>query len=201
MKLSDRSKLQALKEKAKKSSAVRRADIQGVFRDFMALERKRVQTALSVDELARWGKYKKMLNKKLQPADADGTFEHRRSSLRVPVSLNVSFETCGEIGESLMTNLSRGGLFVATPTPLAIGTKVKLRVNIDELRAPIDVSTEVVSNNVGRDLMQGEPGMGLRFIDLSPEQASLIDELYERTAKNAVDYAAASEATSSEAKA
>ncbi len=41
------------------------------------------------------------------------THADRRGSVRVPVKLRVGFATYGELRESLMTNLSRGGLFVS----------------------------------------------------------------------------------------
>ena len=162
-----------------------RADVQAVFREFMRLERKRGKEGLSVAELQQWTGLKQALSQRLQP-DLKNQHGARRESVRVPVRLDVSFASYGEIRESLMTNLSRGGLFVATESPLDIGTKIQLTIRLRALERPLEVMTEVVSQNLGHDLRREAAGMGLRFMDLSPAQQQLIDDLYEISAREAV---------------
>jgi uncharacterized protein (TIGR02266 family) len=160
-------------------------DLQTIFREFMRLDRRRVQSSLTVAEFKRWSEYKGFLNHKLQPA-SDETKSLRRESLRIPISLDVSYENCDEIGEFLMTNLSRGGIFVASDQLLEVGTKLGLRIRVREMAQPIELEAEVVSHNVGRDLLVQESGMGLRFVNLTDFQKLLIDELYQRSASQAV---------------
>ena len=152
-------------------------DLQATFREYMLLERQRANSELSVPELQRWTELKKMLNRKIQP-ELEDHHADRRESIRAPVNLKVSFESYGEVSRALMTNLSRGGLFISTSTPLEIATPIHLRVQVKGAKAELEVSGEVVSINVGGS-GSAEPGMGVRFGELTPEQQKGVDELYE----------------------
>jgi type IV pilus assembly protein PilZ len=156
-----------------------------IFREYMALESRRKQDALSVAELARWTKLKRVLNRHFQPG-VDDLHEDRRDSVRVPVSLRVGFESYGQIGESLMTNLSRGGLFVDTDTPLPIGTPIRLRVRIEESDREIELTGEVVSTNMGAKTGRDVHGMGVRFSKMDDDQQKVVDDLYERALHKAL---------------
>lgn len=161
-------------------------DLQAIFREYMRLERKRSSEGLSVEELQVWTVHKQTLNRRFQP-DADERYVDRRQSLRVPVHLEVSFQTSGELHERLMTNLSRGGVYIATASPLEIGTKVSLRLCVRDIGEPIEVMTEVVSRNVGGKGPTAESGMGLRFIDLGEKEEAFLEELYGHCALRAVE--------------
>ncbi|MBP7125533.1 PilZ domain-containing protein [Myxococcota bacterium] len=73
--------------------------------------------------------------------------------------------------DSLMTNLSLGGAFVKTPNLLPTGTVTHLRFYVDEEQAPLSIQAEVVW--VRRGSPDGgaspPPGMGVRFLHMSPE--------------------------------
>jgi len=149
------------------------------FRRFLHLDRKRAAQGLSPTELQRWLKLKRILDRKFSPNTRYGGVE-RRASLRVPVKLLVSFADLGELEKSLMTNLSRGGVFIATDRPAEIGTRLELRLHIEDSGEEIDVPGEVVSRNVGPDFESGRSGMGLRFLEMEPETARKVEALYER---------------------
>ena len=100
--------------------------------------------------------------------------------MRVPTRLAVAFRNFGELQCCLMTNLSRGGLFIATEQPAEIGTRLELQLHIEETGERIDTPTEVVSRNVGPGFASDERGMGLRFLEMKPETQRAIDEFYER---------------------
>jgi uncharacterized protein (TIGR02266 family) len=155
-------------------------DLQATFREYMVLERQRTSSELSVSELARWTELKRMLNRKFQPELGDDEAD-RRESIRVPVNLRVSFVSYGEVGRSLMTNLSRGGLFIKTPEPMEIGTPIELRVQVGDSQNELTIPGKVVSVNSGGS-RAAEAGMGVRFNELSPEQQKGVDELYEQSA-------------------
>jgi Tfp pilus assembly protein PilZ len=102
-----------------------------------------------------------------------------------------------------MTNLSRGGVFIATDRPAEIGTRLELRIHIEdtgeeiarlELRIhiedtgeEIDVPGQVVSQNVGPNFESGQCGMGLRFLEMKPEVGRKVEALYERKLKEAAE--------------
>lgn len=157
-------------------------DMPGLLRAYMALENKRKSDGLSPAELARWSQLKNALHRRFQPDVRD---EHaaQRESVRVPLALTVKFESRGEIGKCLMTNLSAGGLFVATEDPLPIGTPFNLRIRIERTGEEIPLPGEVVSINVGADLSEAKRGMGIRFAHLDDAQRACVHELYESALK------------------
>jgi uncharacterized protein (TIGR02266 family) len=164
-----------------------RGDVGGLFRAYMALERKRRSEVLGPAELRQWMQLKRQLNTHLQPGLEPGRAD-RRESVRLPTRVQVSFESYGEVQQCWMTRLSRGGLFIACDDPLPIGEKVELRIRInpDEV---LDAPGEVVSLNLGPDAARLKRGMGVRFTGLSPEKQREIDELYHRTLEDAAENA------------
>jgi uncharacterized protein (TIGR02266 family) len=151
----------------------------GLFRAYMALDRKRSGAGLSPRELRRFIELKRQLSRHFTPGLSD---EHadRRESVRVPTRLAVSFSSLGRLVESLMTNLSRRGVFVATEHPAEVGTRVELRIQIEDTGEVIEIPAEAVSCNLGPRFENEPPGMGLRFRDASPEVEQQIDRLYEK---------------------
>ena len=106
--------------------------------------------------------------------------------MRVPSHLRVSFDSYGELRECLMTNISRGGVFVATPSPLPIGTPFKLRIHVGESGEIHELSGEVACVNTGADMKSGSQGMGIRFCNLSEEQQALVGRLYRDAIDDAI---------------
>ena len=101
------------------------------------------------------------------------------ASVRVPVRLKMQFQTAGELRRCLLTNLSRGGVFVSTAAPPPIGTILRLRIEVAESDLQIEVDGEVVSTNVGNNFDTQHVGMGVRFVEPSPEAQRALDRLYE----------------------
>jgi uncharacterized protein (TIGR02266 family) len=126
-----------------------------------------------------------MLNRHFQPGLQDSKSD-RRGSVRVPARLRVGFDSYGEIRESLMTNLSRGGLFIATPDPLPLGASLQLRIRIEETGEILDLGGEVASLNSGPGLTTEELGMGIKFIRQSDAQEKAVDNLYEQSLRKAL---------------
>ena len=107
--------------------------------------------------------------------------------MRIPVRLAVGFRDRGQLSGSLMTDLSRGGVFVETDRPAEIGTRVELRLSIAASGEELAIPAEVVSQNTGPDLSSPRPGMGLRFLAMSDAARREIDALYERTLAEAAE--------------
>jgi len=184
------------------------ADVGEKFRVFVFLDRKQAREGLAAPELARWQALKHELARELGCDDDERA--DQRASLRVPVKLRVTFASMGELGQALMTNLSRGGLFVETDHPLEIGTRVVLRLHVEgagkaaqpprsgpELLwssakpsgggPPLDEAApkglEVEAEVVSQDLgPRGSPrrGLGLRFVETDVALRRELDALYER---------------------
>ena len=160
-------------------------DIAARFREYVSLDRKRAAEGLSPAELRRWLNLKRSLGKTFSP-DLTDRHADLRGSLRVPARLAVSFGTVGELTRSLMTNLSRGGVFIATSDVLEIGAHVRLLVAIEETGKTLEIPGEVVSQNVDPGFETDQQGMGVRFLDVDGETREQIDRLYESQLREAV---------------
>jgi uncharacterized protein (TIGR02266 family) len=154
-------------------------DVASQFREYVRLDRLRRSGGLTPDQLARWKLYKRSLGKHFSPGLSDAQAD-QRESVRVPTRMRVSFASEGALARVLMTNLSRMGLFVQADHLLEIGTRLQLRVHVDSPPRDIEIPVEVVSHNVGPRFENAAQGMGLRFLDMSPDVEKEVSDLYER---------------------
>lgn len=69
-------------------------------------------------------------------------------------------------------NISVGGMFVATDTPLEPGTRAQLSVNLHDGATPVDAAGEVVWSRDG--------GMAIRFVDIDQIGKNRINRLVQR---------------------
>lgn len=147
------------------------------FREYGRLERLREGEGLSVEQLEQWTRLKRMLTAHFRPG-VDEAIADKQASLRVPSQLQVSFESYGKLRRCLMTNISRGGVFVATPNPLPIGTPFELRIEVAETGETHVLQGEVASVDTGADMKGHEQGMGIRFCGLDDAQREIVKRLY-----------------------
>ena len=154
-------------------------DVGARFREYAQLERKRAGGALSPQELERWSLLKRALNRNFSPGLSEDRAD-QRTSVRVPTRLKVSFGSHAKLRDSRMTNISRGGLFIATAHPFEIGTRFDLQIHVEETGSVLDVPVQVVCQNVGPQF-EANSGMGVRFLDLNPEQEKRLLDLYEKS--------------------
>jgi uncharacterized protein (TIGR02266 family) len=102
---------------------------------------------------------------------------------RVPLRVEVRWEAPGAAGVGQAANVSRGGLFVATPRPPATGSPVVLefRLPLDRagvLRVPARVCWVRDGRTAGADT---EPGMGLAFDALAPGEQAALERFVDRS--------------------
>jgi uncharacterized protein (TIGR02266 family) len=155
-------------------------DVALLFREYVRLDRMRAE-GLTPEELHRWALLKRKLSQHFSPGLPDHQAD-QRDSVRVPVRMRVRFENEGELAESLMTNLSRRGVFIETEHPLEIGERLELRIHVGRPDRELSVPAEVVSRGIGPNL-DCRQGMGLRFYELDPETDAQLADLYERLVK------------------
>ncbi len=103
----------------------------------------------------------------------------RRRDSRVPVELWVEAAAGDELYFQRMANLSVGGAFFAHTVPHELGTIVQLRFELPGDPEPLACKGEIVS---ARD-EQGEPGMGVRFLEVRPTDRRRLELLIERLEK------------------
>jgi uncharacterized protein (TIGR02266 family) len=152
-----------------------------LFREYMQLENKRVGQGVTPLEFQRWLDVKKTLGKHFQA----GPDRERRSSERVETRIRVAFKSEELFRQAAIRNLSRGGVFIATPFAAEVGTELVLRIHIQSSSVDLEVPGVVASNNVSDGHSTGVLGMGVRFGNLSEEQKSALDAVYRQVAEDA----------------
>jgi uncharacterized protein (TIGR02266 family) len=155
-------------------------DVALLFREYVRLDRMR-EIGLTPAELHRWRLLKRKLNQHFSPGLPESRAD-QRESVRVPARISVAFRSEDEFARSLMTNLSRRGLFVETEHPLELGTRLELRLRVEHPDRDLLLPVEVVSHDIGPDLGVRR-GMGFRILELDPETDARLTDLYERLVK------------------
>jgi type IV pilus assembly protein PilZ len=108
------------------------------------------------------------------PKDSPPVSE-RRSSERLEVVWSVDCETEQTFLYASITNISEMGIFVATREPLEVGTRLTLRFAMPGDEAPFILFGQVQWVNPIRMLADNpNPGMGIRFVELSQENRERI---------------------------
>jgi uncharacterized protein (TIGR02266 family) len=102
--------------------------------------------------------------------------QDRRLAPRYAVAVEVSLESEHNFFTGLTQDLSSGGLFVATTSRPALGERVQLRMTLPTSPTPLDVLT-VVRWVRTRDVPGegGKAGVGLSFVELSPQAREAIE--------------------------
>ena len=99
-----------------------------------------------------------------------------RSSERFDLEVKVDLESDHNFYTGLTQNISAGGLFIATNVLRRIGDRITLKFSLPGSTQPIDIETEVrwIRENSALHKVDGATGMGVRFINLSPEASAAI---------------------------
>jgi hypothetical protein len=91
--------------------------------------------------------------------------------VRVLVSGTAQVEGLGTFP---VYNLSESGVFLIAPSPITLGTKVKLKLESPELGQVIDLQGTVVRNG---KTGKGDPGFAVRFDEIPAAQRLLIQQV------------------------
>lgn len=101
----------------------------------------------------------------------------RRQYARYDTSLSVDYRSGETFLFSYIHNISEMGIFIGTETPLEMGTQLTLRFNT-VVGEPLEMEGEVVwINHVRTDKKDRNPGMGVQFKNLTPENRERVVEL------------------------
>lgn len=102
----------------------------------------------------------------------------KRRHLRVKLVVEVGVGTQNKFWNGLTENISEGGLFVVTESPFEVGDEITVNLELKGRKGAQAVQCVVCWL---REFPDGGllPGMGLRFTDLSPEQAAAIKKYIE----------------------
>lgn len=113
--------------------------------------------------------------KSQQPA-SERPASDRRSADRIDVTLSVDCETEDTFLYANITNISEVGIFVRTNEPLEVGTRLTLKFAPPGSDALVLTGQVAWVNPIRMLASNPNPGMGIRFIDLTLESRErLID--------------------------
>lgn len=96
---------------------------------------------------------------------------NRRTSPRHEMEVEVGMETDTNFYTGLTQDISTGGLFVATHQLRKIGDRMVIKFRLPDSPQVIAVEAEVrwLREAQGYGHQENHPGMGLKFINLSPQ--------------------------------
>lgn len=95
-----------------------------------------------------------------------------RCTPRAAVKFRVAIEEKNPEEALTCVNISEGGLYLRTAAPLAEGTVLHLAFTLPRDAEEIRLAAEVVRTLPLGPQLETDPGMGLRFLDLSDEMQS-----------------------------
>lgn len=87
----------------------------------------------------------------------------KRRQQRAEAEIRVEYRTVGSFLSDYVTNISRGGVFVRTDTPLRIGTRVRMVFSLPGMPFPFDLNGEVRWVQERASQEHPERGMGIAF--------------------------------------
>ena len=101
----------------------------------------------------------------------------RRHARRVPIEIQIQYETADGFFQDYMRNLSLGGIFIETSEPLPVRTKLKVQFCLPEMSRPIVADGVVVHTlRVGQGRNPSVSGMGIKFSELDPSSRQMLEE-------------------------
>ena len=105
-----------------------------------------------------------------------------RSSTRAPIRLRVDYERMNSFFADYTSNLSKGGTFIKTNSPLEIGTRCVFAFSLPALSEPLQLEGEVawVLPPKTAEARNEEPGMGVRFLFKDRVAQREFEDLVER---------------------
>lgn len=105
--------------------------------------------------------------------------QNRRGDRRVALDLEIDYSDLESFCQDYIRNISRGGVFVETREPLALGSNLKLKFRLPGSDRPIQAEGVVMwVIEAQENMADGHvPGMGIRFGSLSEQDMAMIDEL------------------------
>ena len=104
-----------------------------------------------------------------------------RAAERFDLEVKVDLESDHNFYTGLTQNISAGGLFIATHHLRRIGDRITLKFQLPGSEKSVEVETEVrwIRENSSLHRVDGSTGMGVRFINLSPEATDIIQAFIE----------------------
>jgi type IV pilus assembly protein PilZ len=105
---------------------------------------------------------------------------NKRKSERLEHELLVAYRTVDGFITDWAVNISRGGLFINSRTPLPVGTTVRLIVSLPDAAFPFDLTGRVTRVSEFNNAANEVPGMGLEFVDIDDDKRARIERFVDK---------------------
>ncbi len=103
-----------------------------------------------------------------------------RKSERLQHELLVAYRTVDGFITDWAVNISRGGIFINTRSPLAMGSIVRLIVSLPDAAFPFDLTGRVIRVNPPDPSSDHVAGMGLEFVDVDEDKRARLARFVDR---------------------
>ena len=108
----------------------------------------------------------------------------RRAHERYEVTIPVDCTTQQVFVSNHVCNISKGGLFIRSETPLPLEAEVTLVLRLPDAGLCIRAKGRVVWNyDVPKGTCRIVPGSGIRFVDMSPFDRATLESYLDRLAR------------------
>jgi len=105
---------------------------------------------------------------------------NRRKDDRVPKKFKVAYASPQALKESYLFNISLGGVYIKTNSPLSPGTRFMLKIFLPDGKEELEVECAVAwaqTNDQVTPNQKHPPGMGIEFLNLSSEGKKRIESI------------------------
>lgn len=99
-----------------------------------------------------------------------------RQHPRYDVEIWVDFSTLDVVASSYVLNLSQGGVFIQSDSPLPLDAEVELVLRLPS-GSPVQARGRVVWNHdLTRETPDAARGSGIQFLDIAPSDRALLED-------------------------
>ncbi len=112
---------------------------------------------------------------------------NKRQFERLENELPVAYRSVDGFITDWVTNISKGGLFINSRTPLPVGTTVRLIIQLPDTPFPFDLTGKVVRVSEFDNATNEVPGMGVEFVDIDDDKRARIERFVDRLRKDLPD--------------
>lgn len=110
-------------------------------------------------------------------AETAAEVSNKRQHNRIPLEIDIDFASESNFYNGFTENISEGGVFVATYEQKGMGEKVSLKFRLPDSNETIECEGEVRwIREQNADTPDVSPGIGIRFINMSPSVQARVDE-------------------------
>ncbi len=100
----------------------------------------------------------------------------RRADPRADVNLEVRYRSAQDFMLAYAKNISGGGICIRTAKPLPLNSEVQVRFSLPGIPTPFEIKGLVVWTNPYASQTAFPTGMGIKFLELGPDEKKTIDE-------------------------